>query len=165
MIKKNFVLFLIIVSVILECYISVCYAENNNEYDNNSILNTNKENKENNNNDTNIFSNISTENEIKDERSENNIYENESDNKKEDEIENEISNSLVKNSNEKIEDVKKGSYNKVNGVYKIVVGKNPSKSIEIKGADISNNAIAGIWDYRRCTTTKILFSISARRFL
>ena len=41
-----------------------------------------------------------------------------------------------------------------NGIYKIVVGKDSSKSLEIKNADKSNNAIMDIWNYENLSHQK-----------
>ena len=41
-----------------------------------------------------------------------------------------------------------------NGIYKIVVGKDSSKSLEIKNADKSNNAIMDIWNYENLSYQK-----------
>ena len=46
------------------------------------------------------------------------------------------------------------SRKKENGIYKIAVGKNPSKVMEVKGADMSNNAIIDIWDYGNASQQK-----------
>ena len=46
---------------------------------------------------------------------------------------------------------------KEDGIYKIANGIDSKKVIEVQGASEQNNAIIGIWDYRRRIATKILF--------
>ena len=53
--------------------------------------------------------------------------------------------------------ISKEEQKKKNGIYKIEIGKSPDKVVEVRGADRLDNSIVDIWDYRKCTTTKILF--------
>ena len=46
--------------------------------------------------------------------------------------------------------------NRANGIYKMAVGANSSKTIEVKGSSEANNEIIDIWDFRECVSTKVL---------
>ena len=46
------------------------------------------------------------------------------------------------------------------GIYKITVGKDSNKAIEVPGGWKDDNSPIGIWDYRKCSTSKIIFGIS-----
>lgn len=48
---------------------------------------------------------------------------------------------------------------KENGIYKIAIGADLNKTIEVAGSDIGNNAKVDIWNYRKCYSTKILFKL------
>lgn len=44
-----------------------------------------------------------------------------------------------------------------NGIYNIAVGKISNKSVEVAGSVKDNNGKVDIWDYRKCTSSKVLF--------
>lgn len=61
--------------------------------------------------------------------------------------------------NENQRAITKAKKTKSNGIYKIAVGADSSKTIEVAGSDIGNNAKIDIWNYRKCISTKILFEL------
>lgn len=61
-------------------------------------------------------------------------------------------------------DITKQQKTKENGIYKIAVGKNPSKTIEVKGADLNNNAIIDIWDYGNASQQKFYLEYQQEGF-
>lgn len=61
--------------------------------------------------------------------------------------------------NENQRAITKAKKTKSNGIYKIAVGADSSKTIEVAGSDIGNNAKIDIWNYRKCNSTKILFKL------
>ena len=68
--------------------------------------------------------------------------------------------SEVKNNNNQmfyLINISKDEKVKANGIYKIAVGANSFKTIEVKGSNKSNNALTGIWNYRKCISSKVLF--------
>lgn len=46
---------------------------------------------------------------------------------------------------------------KENGIYKMAIGSNYSKALEVIGAGIEENTIVDIWNYRKWNATEILF--------
>ena len=51
-----------------------------------------------------------------------------------------------------------------NGIYKILLGANPSKGIEVKGGYTSNNDILDIWDYGNASWQKFYFEYNEEGF-
>ena len=53
---------------------------------------------------------------------------------------------------------------KENGVYKIAIGKDSSKTIEVAGSDTSNNAKIDIWNYVNALAQKFYFEYNEEGF-
>ena len=59
---------------------------------------------------------------------------------------------------------KKNNKTKDNGIYKMAVGKDSSKTIEIKGSSVSNNAEVDIWNYGNVPAQKFYFEYDEEGF-
>ena len=46
---------------------------------------------------------------------------------------------------------------KENGIYKVSIGKQPNKALELPGGNTDNNAGIGLWDYGNATWQKFYF--------
>ena len=85
------------------------------------------------------------------------------------ETDNEISNANTElNNNEGIETRSINKYSlertKEDGIYKIAIGANSNKTIEVAGSDTGNNATVDIWDYGNATAQKFYFEYQEEGF-
>ena len=45
---------------------------------------------------------------------------------------------------------------KDNGIYKVALGADSGKVMEVVGADMSNDATVDLWNYRKCSSAKAI---------
>ncbi len=159
---KKYLIIFFLTTIILSNSI---YASNNNsiDFNSNSIVDSNNEN-------TNSLEEEQNENIIKNNKQEKAPNENiiNSNNQESTKVESEVDeNSQEQNTyTDEIENItKSGNYKDVvksnvqmlsntqkdarpNGIYKLAIGRDASKVIEVKGADKTDNAVLDIWNYK-----------------
>lgn len=174
---KKIILAIVIIEIIISMIGINTYVVNaintnivdNLETSNNSVKNEIATNKADKNNEINIEENTNkvesnnnnVENVNKIENSntveKNNIVECNKELEKDSNIENEVTTEISNYSFKDYSSIKKTEILQSNGIYKIAVGADSNKSIEVAGSDISNNAEVDIWNYGNATAQKFYF--------